>query len=281
MRFSHAGAMFALVVTGAIAPAAQDRIPAAPPPGGPTFEVASIKRVTDVRPGGSNGTHPGGRWVLSNGAIAAMIRTAYPADTSEIVGAPEWVMSDRYDVTAKAAGDPTREQMATMLQALLAARFGLAVHYEMHERPVYALVPTRSDGRLGPGIQRSPLDCDAIRAANRNEPARAYPRADNGAPACGMSMSGGTHMTVMIGGQPLASFARTISSAAGRVVLDRTGLLGNYEITVRYSDPPSDAVDAPPTIFTALQEQLGLKLEPDRAPLRILVLDRVERPTED
>jgi uncharacterized protein (TIGR03435 family) len=260
---------------------AQERIPAGPAPDGPIFEVASIKRVTGERDRASVGSQPGGRFVLSNMAIAPLIRSAYDSDSSEIVGAPEWVMSDRYDVTAKAEGDVPRDQMTLMLRALLAERFNLAVHYETQERPVYALVLARDDGRLGPDIRKSDLDCDAIRAARKASPTAAVQRAANDAPACGMSMQAATFTTVRIGGQPIANFAGSLSGSAGRVVVDRTGLTGNYEITLRYSDRPSADADAPPTIFTALPEQLGLKLEPATAPLRILVLDHIDRPTED
>jgi uncharacterized protein (TIGR03435 family) len=280
---SGIGPVLALLVVVALGVNAQERIPAGPQPGGPTFEVASIKRVNDVRANRSVGTQPGGRWQLSNMAIAPMIRTAYPSDTSDIVNAPDWVMNETYDVMAKAAGEVSREQMELMLRALLAERFKLAVHYEIQERPVYALVLARGDGRLGPDIRKSDLDCEAIRAARKASPGAPLQRAANGAPACGMSMQGAAFMTVQTGGQPIANFASSLSGSAGRQVVDKTGLTGNYEITLRYSErPPSDATaDAPPAIFTALQEQLGLKLEPDRAPLRILVLDHIERPTED
>lgn len=118
---------------------AQERIPAGPPPNGPTFDVVSIKRVEDIRPQRSVGEQPGGMFVLSGMAIAPVIRTAYPADTSELIGAPDWVSSEIYDLTAKATGQVAREQMEPMLRAMLAERFKLAVRYEMEERPVYAL----------------------------------------------------------------------------------------------------------------------------------------------
>ena len=262
---------------------AQERIPAGPPANGPTFDVVSIKRVNEVRSSRSSGERPGGQFILSGMTFAPLIRAAYPADASDLIGAPDWVLNEVYDLTAKAASEVSREQMTAMLQALLAERFKFAAHYEMQERPVYALVVARADGRLGPDIRRSELDCEAIQAARRAGSKEAFPATSNGAPACGMSMRGEQGMTVLLGARPLSALASTLGSPAGRVVVDKTGLKGNYDVTLRYVDRP--APDAPPgtppEIFTAVQEQLGLKLETDRAPLKILVIDRIERPAEN
>ena len=263
--------------------AAQERIAAGPPPNGPTFDVVSIKRATDIRSRRSVGEEPGGKFVLSGMAIAPVIRTAYPADTSDLIGAPDWVNAEIYDLTAQAGREVPREQMEAMLRAMLAEKFKLVVHYEMQERPVYAMVIARADGRLGPNIRKSELDCDAIQAAWRAGSRDPVPPAGNGAPACGMSMRGTQGMEVLLGGRPLSTLASSFGSATGRVVVDKTGLQGNYEVTLNYMpQPKADAPpDAPPNIFTALQEQLGLKLEPDRAPLKILVIDGIERPTDN
>ena len=262
---------------------AQERIPAGPPPNGPTFDVVSIKRVTDIRDRRSIGEQPGGRFVVSGMAIAPVIRTAYPADIPDLIGAPDWVMSEVFDLTAQAGRDVSREQMEAMLRAMLADRFKLAVHYETQERPVYALVVARADGRLGPNIRRSELNCDAIQAARRAGSKETLPPTSLGAPPCGMSMRGAVGMELLIGGRPLSVLASSFGSALDRVVVDKTGLAGNYEVKLSYMQQPRpDAPpDAPPDIFTALQEQLGLKLEPDRAPLKVLVIDRIERPAEN
>jgi uncharacterized protein (TIGR03435 family) len=272
-----------LMAVAAVTVRAQERIPAGPLVNGPTFDVVSIKRVNEIRTSRSVGERPGGQFVLSGVAIAALIRTAYPADTTDLIGAPDWVLNEIYDLTAKAASEVSREQMTAMQRALLAERFKLAVHYEVQERPVYALVLARADGRLGPNIKKSDLDCDAIQAARRAGSKEAFPETSNGAPACGMSMRGEQGMTVLLGARPLSALAGPLSSPSGRVVVDKTGLKGNYDMTLRYVDRPSPNAppDAPPDIFTAVQEQLGLKLESDRAPLKILVIDRIERPTEN
>jgi uncharacterized protein (TIGR03435 family) len=144
-----------------------------------------------------------------------------------------------------------------MLQSLLAQRFKLAVHYEKQNRPVYALVVARP-GRIGPGLTPSTRDCTAKESE------------------CGMSLGGGTLRAV---GQPLT----IISSAGrpdGRVIVDKTGLTGRYDFTLRYTLQPGPNDDTP-SIFTAVEEQLGLKLVPDTAPLDVVVIDHIERPTED
>ena len=278
-------ALIALLVAGAVLSVhAQERIPAGPPPNGPTFDVVSIKRVTDIsRRGRSDGEQPGGRYVISNMTIAPAIRSAYPADISDLIGAPGWMNSEIYDLTAQAGREVSREQMQAMLQAMLADRFKLLVHYELQERPVYALVPVRADGRLGPNIKKSELDCDAILTARRAGSKESPPATSNGAPACGMRMSGGDAMQVLVGARPLSAFATWIRGATERVVIDKTGLNGNYDITLNYmpEPKPDPQPGEPPNIFTALQAQLGLKLEPDRAPLKVLVIDHIEPPTEN
>jgi len=282
----RAGVAVSLLPTLAVLSlAAQQRIPAGPPPNGPLFDVVSIKavRATDIRSSRSIGEQPGGRFVLSGMAIAPVIRAAYPADISELIGAPDWVRNEIYDLTAQAGREVSKEQMEAMLRAMLADRFKLAVHYETQERPVYALVLARADGRLGPDIRPSSLDCDAIQAARRAGSKEPPPATSNGAPACGTSMRAEQGMTVLIGARPLSVLASSLGSLTGRVVIDKTGLKGNYDLTLRYVDRPSpDAPPGtPPEVFTALPEQLGLKLEADRAPLKILAIDHIERPADN
>lgn len=263
---------------------AQERIPAGPPADGPTFDAVSIKRnVSDVITSRSVGERPGGVFSLSGMAIAAVIRAAYPADTSDLIGAPDWVLNDIYDLAARANRDVPRDEMQAMLRAMLAERFKLAVHYEMRERPVYALVVARADGRLGPQIKKSDLDCDALQAARRAGSKDPAPATSNGAPACGMSMRGTTGMEVLLGARPLSTLASSFGTTPGRVVVDKTGLQGNYDVTLTYMPQPSanPQPGEPPSIFTAVDEQLGLKLQPDLAMLRVLVIDRIERPTDN
>jgi uncharacterized protein (TIGR03435 family) len=194
---------------------------------------------------------------MINGPVASLIWTAYETPVSELPGAPAWVHTDRYDVIATFEGSPGREATTQMLRALLAERFRLAVHYEKHDRPVYALVVARP-GRLGPGLVRSTRDCSAKESG------------------CGMSLGGGVLRAT---GQPL-SIIRSAGRPDGRLIIDKTGLTGRYDFTLRYTMQPGPSDDTP-IIFTAVEEQLGLKLVPDVAPLDVLVVDRIERPTED
>lgn len=194
---------------------------------------------------------------MINGPTASLIWTAYDTPVYELPGAPAWVHTDRYDVVATHDANATREATTRMLQSLLAERFKLAVHYEKQNRPVYALVVARP-GRIAPGLTLSTRDCTAKERT------------------CGMSLGGGVLRAV---GQPLT----IISSAGrpdGRVIVDKTGLSGRYDFTLRYTLQPGPNDDTP-SIFTAVEEQLGLKLMPDTAPLDVVVVDHIERPTED
>jgi uncharacterized protein (TIGR03435 family) len=217
---------------------------------------------------------------MVNQSIATLIREAYPAQIPELLGAPEWVTSETYDVTAKGEGNPARDEIRLMLRSLLSERFKLAVHYQTQERPVFALVIARGDGRLGSGLVRSTIDCDAVDAARRAGRKPEGPLPANGAPPCGMSLQARDSEMLLFGGRPMSTLAEWLRSPSGRVVVDKTGLTGNYEFTLRYTSQLSPRDDAP-SVFTALEEQLGLKLVSDRAPLQILVVDHIERPTED
>jgi uncharacterized protein (TIGR03435 family) len=208
---------------------------------------------------------------------------AYPRITTQLIGAPGWLESDRYDINAKAEGEPPEAEMLAMLRGMLADRFSLTVHDEPREQDVYALVPSRTDGRLPQGLRPATFDCAALVERRQGSGASLPPRA-NGAPACGLSSDG---RRVASGGLTMAQLIRNISPLVGRAVIDRTGLTGYYEFTLEYAARPGNAAGVPdvadnrPSIFTAIQEQLGLKLESQRAPVNVLVIDRIERPSED
>jgi uncharacterized protein (TIGR03435 family) len=162
-----------------------------------------------------------------------------------------------------------------MVRTLLADRFKLAVHHETRELPIYALLLARNDGRLGPKLQ--PSTCVAGRR----------PPGDATAQPCGFRPGPGIFVS---GGVPIAMLATFVSSAVRRSVVDRTGLDGNFDIDLHWlpdNSPLGPQPDTPPpdpggpSIFTALQEQLGLKLESTRGPVDVLVIDHVEQPTPD
>jgi uncharacterized protein (TIGR03435 family) len=166
-----------------------------------------------------------------------------------------------------------------MLRNLLIDRLKLAAHLEPREQPVYFLVMARPDRRLGPKIEPANRDCAAVAAASQagvRPPTLAPPA--NGAPPCGTQIDNGD---MAAGGITLDVLARNLGLRAGRPVFDRTGLEGYYDLTLKFSRDQDAANPDAPSIFTALQEQLGLKLEPGRAPLQTLVIDHIERPNEN
>jgi len=242
------------------------------------FDVVSLKRNTSGARSASFGAVPGVAFSMTNVALRALVTYAYGVADEEVVGAPDWLTADRYDMTAKAEGKPGDDQVKAMIRTLLKDRMRLAAHIEPQEKPVYALVVARP---AHPGLKKSTLDCDAIRAA-RDAAARSGtpPTPVPGAPQCGYMWSGAT---ISSGGMTMDTLADILRGLAGRKVLNRTLLEGRYEFTLRASGatsaPPSP--DDPPTIFTALQEQLGLRLDSQRAPLDTLVIDHIERPDEN
>lgn len=171
---------------------------------------------------------------------------------------------ENYDVTAVAGASATEDDIAAMMRSMLAQRFRLQAHIEKRERPVYALTLARGDGALGPNL----------RSSNCTE-------ADEGRAPCVARFGRGS---IAAGGFTMAWLAVNLRGGAGRPVVDRTGLIGGYDFTLDYAfGPPSldSTPDGKPSIFTALQEQLGLKLEPAQAPLPVVVVERIERPLPD
>lgn len=259
-----------------------------------SFEVASIKQSPPATGGPIRlgaGPAPGGRWVAQNANFMMILRAAYPgySQPGQVVGGPEWLTTSRFEVNAIAGGEPPPEQMNAMVRQLLAERFALKVHVEPRELDVYALVLARSDGRLGPGIRPPAVDCEALAAARkRGEAPPPPPFVPGQRPQCGMmsSVIAGVQR-VTLGGSRITSIATTVQSSVGRPVVDRTGLTGTFDIDFEFarevalqSAPPTDlAAGGAASVFTALQEQLGLRLEPRKETMDVLVIDHVEMPT--
>jgi bla regulator protein blaR1 len=274
----------------------------------PQFEVASIKPNKSAENRVMLGIQPGGRFTATNVTLRMLIRNAYQLQEFQITGGPSWIADDRFDIVAKAEsgdgigdpfraepnGQPSRGQL--MIRALLAERFKLVVHNEDKEMPIYALVLARSDGKLGPKLKVSETDCAAMMAAARGRgrglmPPPGPPQA--GAPMqCGIRIGPGN---MAVGGSPMTQIATSLAMFAGRIVVDKTGLAGNYDFTLSWTPDqmpgagqrPPGAPEPPPidpngpSLFTAVQEQLGLKLDSQRGPVAMLVIDRAERPTEN
>jgi uncharacterized protein (TIGR03435 family) len=301
-----------------VAPPALPAQPGATPR---SFEVASVKQNTANDNRVMIGMQPGGRYTATGVPLRLIIRNAFRVQDSQLVGLPDWTRSERFDITAKAdVPSPTPEMMNEMMQSLLAERFSFAAHRETREMPVYELILARADGRLGPGLKASTVDCEAMRGRGRGAPpegGRVTMPLGRGAgsgtgPGAGAGIGGGgrglagplppcsTRMmpgNVTANGSTLDQLATLLETQAGRIVRNKTGLSGAYDFSLTFTpeqlaggggggggrgvDAPAADPGAAPSLFTAVQEQLGLKLDSQRAPVDVIVVDRVERPTPD
>ena len=240
------------------------------------FEVASIRASAgDGRTAIS--VSPSGLYTVTNMPLRTLIRNAFGLGLdAQLAGVPEWVESARFDISAKAENPkPTVEHRRQMLQALLKERFKLVAHTESRELPVYSLVLARADGQLGPRLKRPAVDCDDLAA--RMQRGEVPPQRAGQPMFHGMSMSGGK---LEIACMPLQTLIGTLMSSVQRPIVNRTGLSGNFNLALEWESKPI-ADGALPSIFVALQEQLGLKLEPGRGAVDVVVIDRIERPTLD
>jgi len=234
----------------------------------PTFEVATIKRnnsADDNRSVRGNG----GRLTITNNPLRNIIRNGWGLQDFQIVGGPDWINTERWDITAKAEGNPG-PQMMVMVQNLLADRFKLVAHKETRELPIYALVFARADHSFGPKLHASSTDCQKEMSAAI---ARGGPPGPNSPLLCGIRSLPG-HFQLNAAAIP--NFVRILAPFAGRSIVDRTGLAGVYDADLTWNDSEEG-----PSLFTAMQEQLGLKLEAQRGPVEVLVIDSAERPMED
>ena len=267
------------------------------PPRGPAFEVASIKPNKSGDRGIQVDTPGVDRFTATNVPLRDLIRFAYDIQDLRLIGGPDWIRSERFDIVAKAeqpfpawtpAGPPMR--LLLMVRTLLADRFNVVVHQETRELPAYALVVARDDRKFGPDIRPSTLDCEN-QAKKGPVPPPGPGRGGVTEPTCGMRAGPGQ---MVIGGAPMSQFATMLSNFVQRVVIDRTQLAGTFDFRLSWTPeripqgaPPPGAPPLPPvdpngaSLFSALQEQLGLKLESTRAPLEVLVIDRADRPTPD
>jgi uncharacterized protein (TIGR03435 family) len=247
-----------------------------------TFEVASIKRNVSGDQGGQIRVQPGGQIVVTNNSLYNLIRNAYGTQRFEMVPGPQlptWIDSDRWDIIAKPPADaPMREeQMQLRLRSLLEDRFKLDARRETREMPIYALMIARSDGQLGPQMKRSGDECAV--AARARAAGEAAPPLPGG--FCGTRTGNGN---VSMRGVPLANFVRNLGGMTGRFVVDKTGLAGPFDLDLQWT--PDQAIGAGgaqtdgTSLFAAMQEQLGLRLEAQRAPVEVLVVNSAERPTE-
>jgi uncharacterized protein (TIGR03435 family) len=292
-------AMFlALSVTrpAAQTPAAQVTAPAPDPNATFTYEAASVRANKSGEQGQTIRRQPGGRLNATNFPLRALITFAYQLQSFQLVGDPGWIRDEHFDIVAKMEGDPPPvppgsgpDPHMVAMRTLLADRFKLKVHRETREMDIYALVLARPDGRPGPALKPSTQDCEALMKAYRGGPPPGPPPGPNSPVMCGLR---GTFGRIQAGGMPMISFASTLSGRVQRTVVDRTGLTGywDFEITFAPEPPagplppgaePPPADPGAPSLFTAIQEQLGLKLQSTKGPVEVLVVDHIERPTAD
>jgi uncharacterized protein (TIGR03435 family) len=204
-----------------------------------------------------------------------LIPWAYDVPQSQITGAPGWVASDGWDIAAVGGGDAPVDEIRLMVQQLLEDRFRLRHHWETTEAPVYDLVLSKA-GKLRENLV--PGDCPSVLAADADAPVGVFPGAPCGALMNSPGHTQGNNLTA-------AELAGSLSFFLERPVLDRTGLTGRYDVELRWTPErillqSSTLPDgAPPSIFTAVQEQLGLKLQSGKGPVRLFVIDRLERPS--
>ena len=292
----------------------------------PAFDVTSVKRNTSTGP--MTIRNMPGNMSAFNMPLRQLIRMAYQVQDFQIIGVPDWANTDRFDVegrfdpTALPPPGPTSPQappMLLMLRGLLRDRFGLVARMETRELPILALRVVRTDGRLGPQLKPSAVDCAA---GGRGGPPPAGriggPIADGRPggppqdgrglpplpppgtpfslgerPVCGDRMGFGQ---LLGGGTPMSRLATQIlAQLTGRVVVDKTGLTGTYDIDLKWTPTPDQLPQGPPppgfelpaidpngpSLFTALQEQLGLKLDAERGPVQVLVVEKLVPPTEN
>ncbi len=225
----------------------------------PAFEAASVKPNTSGERRQSQRTD-GRIYRATNVPARTLILQAYGLmfDGFRLVGAPDWTNFERYDVTATMPENTDPTQMRPLLRALLADRFKLVTHTEVRDSPAYALVFARKDKRLGPNLRASSADC----GSKQSDPE-----------ACHLSIG----EEIKGRGQSMDSLARTLLQFVGRTVVDQTGLAGNFDFEIRASELAGD--EQLPSIFTAITEQLGLKLESTRAPVELVVVDSMDRAT--
>ena len=244
---------------------------------GPTFDVASVKPTKSGVP--LPFVRSPGRFAM-RAPLRVLIQNAYQLlQDAQVVGGPSWLTSDRFDIVATVPGNPPQEQIQLMLRALLADRFKLVVHTETRELPIYALVPAGRDGKLGARIRPATFGCVAARGRAKGAPP---PPPES----CVVSFRPGN---ITARGVSLVYLVDHLARLVNRAVIDQTGLEGEFDLDLEWTPDQwkpgvpqqSEITPIGPSLFTALQEQLGLRLEATRGPVQVLVVDSAERPTPD
>ena len=250
------------------------------------FDVAAIKPNNSGAIGEQVRFYPpSGRVTMTNVTVKRMIQNAYRLQDQQIAGGPGWITSEHFDIVANSeASNLSPDDRWMMVRAQLADRFKLKMHTEPREQSVFALVLARSDGKIGSQLRKSETACAAPTAPRTGPIDLSVPN------QCGVIMGGPGRMNFR--GVTMEMLAAQLSARVGRSVVDRTGLGGRFDLDVEFApqplrpEPGADpaSVDRPadndPSIYTAIQEQLGLKLDSQKTAVDVTVIDSVERPVE-
>jgi uncharacterized protein (TIGR03435 family) len=238
------------------------------------FEVVSIKENKSIRDDGTILT--AGRLTVRNLPLRSLLRYAYRVRDYQLIDLPNWGGSVPFDIEANYPGGstPPNAQVRAMLRRLLAERFGLVAHEEIRQRPTYGLVRAKQTGELGPDLKKSDVDCSG-KTPQIGTPASG--------PVCTMLV---TRAFLRGGTRTMEQLATTLQTYVQAPVLDRTQLSGAFDFTLRWSTTGEllaaaelATFDDVAKLFTALEDQLGLKLEATRGPVSVVVIDAVHRPT--
>jgi len=265
--------------------------------GAPAFEVASVKPAKQEFPPQRPflcAFGAGGRF-RAFGTLQMLIACAYriPAALNErqISGGPKWLTVDLFDIEAKSPpdqvpGSPT--ESLVMLQTLLAERFKLVVHRQLKELSIYEIVMARRDRKLGPQLRPTPKDCSSWIAGGR----QGAPPPTSGELPCGRQLLNA--FAIRSTAMPMSQLANLLSARLDRPVQDQTGLTGTFALDLQWrpdqpattgaasdisANPNSAADHLPTSIFTAMQEQLGLRLRPAKGSIEMIIVDHAEQPT--
>lgn len=225
----------------------------------PAFEVASVKPADPANRGMSLDKLPGGRFVATNVSLRTLLKEAYGMRDFQIEGQPDWFDSQRWDVSAKSEKASSEEEMSEMLQSLLADRFKLKMHREERVLQVYVLTV----GKNGPKVKEAQGGDSSIGVRIR-----------------GVGHVTGTKASMQQLTETLSDVRMNGRAMLNRPVLDRTGLNGVYDFVLEWTPdlaPVDGAAPGGPSIFTAVQDQLGLKLETQKAPVQIFIIDHAEK----
>jgi uncharacterized protein (TIGR03435 family) len=267
----------------------------------PSFEVATVKPNVSGDSRVAILGQPGGRFVSTGVSLKMLVGFAYRVRDFQISGGPNWITSDRWDIEGRAeegaiprpTGPPdpsVPDPMSLMVQSLIEERFQLKVHRETKEFPVYELVVAKGGSKLKLSEDQSPF-----RPAERGASPPPPPQRGGPMPRGNMRMGRGN---LEASGVPLANFIQALSQQLGRTVIDKTELKGLYDIKLQWTpeigqgggpfgpgpggpEPPPPPDPSGASIFTAVQEQLGLKLESAKGPVDVLVIDSVQKPSEN